>query len=215
MTPRPETGRSQSSLAQRKRQLVSDELTEAALQLMALKGFDVVTVDEIVAAAGVSKRTFFRYFASKEEVVVQFLADLGTGIPTELAARPAAEPPSAALRHAVQVPLAACAADHFERALPVVQLILRTPALRARFLERQAQWRDELTAELARRLGLDAETDLYPQLAAGMALSAFDAVLQRWSGSDGDADPAGLLDRAFAVIAPSLDAVGQDGTGGA
>jgi hypothetical protein len=52
-------------------------------------------------------------------------------------------------------------------------------------------------------VGLDPDTDLYPQLAAGMALSAFDAVLQRWSASD----PADLTDRAFAVIAPALDAV--------
>ncbi|MFH8679497.1 TetR family transcriptional regulator [Streptomyces lydicus] len=194
-------------MAQRKRQLVSNELTEAAWQLLVLKGFDAVTVDEIVAAAGVSKRTFFRYFASKEDVVVQFLADLGTGMHAELAARPAEEPPSVALRHAVSVPLAACA-GHSERALRVVQLILRTPAVHARFLERQAQWRDDLTAELARRLKLAPETDLYPRLAAGMALTAFDAVLQRWSASDGAEDPTALIGQAFAVIAPALDAVG-------
>ncbi|MGP3987152.1 TetR family transcriptional regulator [Streptomyces sp. 3N207] len=201
MSTRPEL-----SLAQRKRQLVADELTEAALQLLALKGFDAVTVDEIVATAGVSKRTFFRYFASKEDVVVQFLADMGTDVRAELASRPVPEPPSVALRHAVWVPLAACA-DHSERALRVVQLILRTPALHARFLERQAQWRDDLAAELARRLDVDPEAELYPRLAAGMALSAFDAVLHRWSGSDGAEDPAALTDRAFAVIAPALDAV--------
>ncbi|GDY60339.1 hypothetical protein SVIO_109620 [Streptomyces violaceusniger] len=75
-------------MAQRKRQLVSNELSEAALQLLALKGFDAVTIDEIAATAGVSKRTFFRYFASKEDVVVQFLADMGTGMRAALASRP-------------------------------------------------------------------------------------------------------------------------------
>ncbi|MEE4419365.1 MULTISPECIES: TetR family transcriptional regulator [Streptomyces] len=193
------------SLAQRKRQLVSDELTQAALQLLAQKGFDAVTIDEIATAAGVSKRTFFRYFASKEDVVVQFLADMGNDIRAELAARPTKERPSVALQHAIAVPLAACA-DHSDRALPVVQLILRTPALYARFLERQAQWRDDLSAELVARLDLDADTDLYPRMAAGMALNAFDAALQRWSGSDGTEDPAALIDRAFAVIAPALNA---------
>ncbi|WP_435841890.1 TetR family transcriptional regulator, partial [Streptomyces globisporus] len=54
------TTRAGVSLAERKRQLVSDELTGAALRLLAQKGFDAVTIDEIVAAAGVSKRTFFR-----------------------------------------------------------------------------------------------------------------------------------------------------------
>lgn len=198
------TTSAEASLAQRKRQLVSDVLTEAALNLLARQGFDEVTVDEIVAAAGVSKRTFFRYFASKEDVVVQFLAEMGTGMRAELVARPAHEPPSVALRHTVWVSVDACA-GHGDRALRVVRLILSTPALRARFLERQAQWRDQLAVEVARRLALDPATDLYPQLAAGIALTAFDTVLRRWSDSDGAEDPAALADRAFAVIAPALD----------
>ncbi|WP_344073783.1 TetR family transcriptional regulator [Streptomyces crystallinus] len=196
--------RTEGSLAQRKRQLVANELTEAALQLLATKGFDAVTIDEIATEAGVSKRTFFRYFASKEDVVVQFLAGMGAGIRAELATRAARELPSTALRHAVSVPLAECA-GHADRALRVVQLILGTPALNARFLEHQAQWRDDLTAELAQRLGLDPATDLYPPLAAGMTLTAFDSVLRRWSAGDGGEDPAELIRRAFEVIGPALD----------
>ncbi|WP_063739463.1 MULTISPECIES: TetR family transcriptional regulator [Streptomyces] len=199
------TTRAGVSLAERKRQLVSDELTGAALRLLAQKGFDAVTIDEIVAAAGVSKRTFFRYFASKEDVVIQFLAEMGTDMRAELAARPAQEPPSVALRHTIWVSIDACA-GHADQALRVVQLILGTPSLLARFLERQAQWRDELAEEVADRLGLAPRTDLYPQLAAGMALAAFGTVLQRWSDSDGAEDPATLTDRAFAIIAPALDA---------
>ncbi|MFC8075823.1 TetR family transcriptional regulator [Streptomyces sp. NPDC057307] len=201
MTTHPEV-----SLAQRKRQLVSDELTGAALKLLAHKGFDAVTVDEIVATAGVSKRTFFRYFASKEDVVIQFLADMGTGMRAELAGRPAQEPPSVALRHTVWVPIDACA-GHADQTLRVVQLIMGTPSLLARFLERQAQWRDELAAEVANRLNGAPAADLYPQLAAGIALTAFGTVLQRWSDSDGAEDPAALTDQAFAVVAPALDAV--------
>ncbi|MER5734985.1 MULTISPECIES: TetR family transcriptional regulator [unclassified Streptomyces] len=199
------------TLAQRKRELVATELTETALQLFAHEGFEAVTVDEIATAAGVSKRTFFRYFASKEDVVVQFLAGMGTDMRTELAARPAGEPPSAALLHAVSVPLAACG-DHAERVLPVVRLILRTPALLARFLEHEAGWREELAGELAVRLGLDPADSLYPRLAAGMALTAFDTVLRRWSedagdaAGAGDADPLVLIVRAFTQLAPALDA---------
>ncbi|MEV0257482.1 TetR family transcriptional regulator [Streptomyces sp. NPDC050732] len=193
------------SLAQRKRQLVSDELTSAALRLLARRGFDAVTADEIAAVAGVSKRTFFRYFASKEDVVIHLLADVGTDMRAELASRPADEPPSVALRHTVWVSVNACAGPG--QALRVTQLILESPALHARFLARQAQWGDELAEELAHRLGLDPGTDLYPQLAARIALSAFGAVLQRWSAGDGAEDPAALTDRVFAVIAPALDAV--------
>ncbi|MFJ2059376.1 TetR family transcriptional regulator [Streptomyces sp. NPDC087908] len=200
-------GPAPASLAQRKRQLVATELTEAALQLLALKGFDAVTVDEIATTAGVSKRTFFRYFASKEDVVVQFLADMGADMRAGLASRPAGELPSEALLHAVSVPLTVCDA-HAERALPVVRLILRTPALLARFLEHQARWREDLTEELAARLDLDSGADLYPRLAAGMALAAFDAVLHRWSAGEdagSSADPGTLIGEAFAVLAPALD----------
>ncbi|MEU5943694.1 TetR family transcriptional regulator [Micromonospora sp. NPDC047548] len=201
MASRPEV-----SLAQRKRQLVSNELTEAALQLLALKGFDSVTIDEIVAAAGVSQRTFFRYFRSKEDVVVQFLVGMGVDLRADLAARPSAEPPSVALRHAVWAPIAACA-DHPDRTLRVVQLILRTPALLARFLERQEQWRDDLATELASRLGLASGSEVYPQMAARMALAAFGTVLQRWSDSEGKEELADLTDQAFAVIVPALDTI--------
>ncbi|MFE2012422.1 TetR family transcriptional regulator [Streptomyces sp. NPDC059491] len=202
MTLRPET-----SLAQRKRQLVATELTEAALQLFALKGFDAATVDEIATRAGVSKRTFFRYFASKEDVVVQFLAGMGADMRASLATRPAGEPLSEALRHVVSVPLAACG-DHAERVLPVVRLILRTPSLLARFLEHQAEWREGLAEELGARLGLDPATDLRPRLAASMALAAFDAVLRRWSAGEGPQvgeAPEALIGEAFAVLAPALD----------
>ncbi|MFB7861705.1 TetR family transcriptional regulator [Streptomyces sp. NPDC056069] len=196
------------SLAERKRLLVATELTEAALQLLARRGFDAVTVDEIVAEAGVSKRTFFRYFASKEDVVVQFLSGMGTEIHAALAERPADEPPSASLRRAVAVPLAACTLDtpeHAARALRVVQLILRTPALLGRLLERQAEWRETLATELARRQGLDPAADLYPRLAAGTALVAFHTALQQWADGEAAEDPLLLLDRAFAVVRPALD----------
>ncbi|WP_031524955.1 TetR family transcriptional regulator [Streptomyces sp. NRRL F-5123] len=199
------TSRPAGTLAERKRALVADALTQAALNLLVREGFEAVTVDEITAAAGVSKRTFFRYFSSKEDVVVQFLTEMGAGMRDELAARPPLEPPSVALRHAVQSSVDACA-GHADRALSVVRLILRTPPLLARFLERQAQWRGELAAELARRLGMDPAVELYPELAAGMALAAFDTILQRWS-DDGTVDPAELTGRAFAVIAPALDSV--------
>ncbi|MEV7281480.1 TetR family transcriptional regulator [Streptomyces sp. NPDC093111] len=205
----PTTPEPAVSLAERKRLLVATELTESALQLLALKGFDAITVDEIAAAAGVSKRTFFRYFASKEDVVVQFLSGMGADIHAALAERPASEPPSRSLRHAVAVPLLACTdrhPDHAARALRVVQLILRTPALLARFLERQAAWQETLAEELARREGVAVTADLRPRLAAGTALVAFRAALQGWSESEATKDPMDLLDRAFAVVAPALDA---------
>ncbi|GLZ81574.1 TetR family transcriptional regulator [Actinorhabdospora filicis] len=193
------------SLTARMRLLVTGELTGAALRLMAADGFDAVTVDQIAATAGVSRRTFFRHFASKEDVVVRLLTDMGGDMAATLAARPESEPPSLALRHAVTAPIAACA-GHAGDALPVVRLVLTTPALLARFLERVSAWQDELTAALAARAGLGAD-DLRPRLAAGTALSAFGTVLHRWVASEGAEDPLALTEAAFTVIGPVLDAV--------
>ncbi|MET7751408.1 TetR family transcriptional regulator [Micromonospora sp. NPDC005367] len=200
--------RSETTLAERKRQLVAEELRNAALMLLATRGFDAVTVDDIVATAGMSRRTFFRYFASKEDVVVRFLADMGTDVVTELAARPENEPTSVALRRAIWRPLSGCAdqPNHAERIRIVVRLILDTPALHARWLERQIQWRSGLAAELAARHGLDPSAHPYPQMAAGMAMLALDAVLQQWRPGDDEHRLAELTDQAFAVVAPALDA---------
>jgi len=198
-----------SALAERKRRLVADELRDAALMLLAKRGFATVTVDDIVAAAGMSRRTFFRYYASKEDVVVRFLADMGGIVVAALAERPATESPLAALRAAFWAPLVeACAddADHVERSRVVVRLILDTPALYTRWLERQNELRTDLAAELARRHGVSPAEDPYPRLAAGMALLAFDTVLDGWRPDDDERRLAELTDRAFAVIAPALDA---------
>lgn len=191
-------------MAERKRQLVRDELAEAAVKLLADQGFEETTVDQIVAAVGMSRRTFSRYFQSKEDVIVHLLAGAGTQLCTELRARPASEPPAAALRRAL-APFIQVSIDQPGKTLRVTRLILGTPALHARFLERQSHWQDGITAILAERAGLDPGTDLRPALAAGAALTAFNTALRRWADSDATTDMNDLADQAFAVIAPALD----------
>ena len=193
-----------TTIAERKRRLVRDELTEAAVRLLADRGFDETTVDQIVTAVGMSRRTFSRYFESKEDVIVHMLAGAGAHLCAELRGRPTAEPPAEALRHALSVFTAMCAADP-AKTLLVSKLILGTPALLARFLERQSVWQDDLTAILAERTGLEPDTDLRPTLAAGVALTAFNAALRRWVAGDGAADLDELVDQAFAAVAPALE----------
>jgi AcrR family transcriptional regulator len=187
------------SMAERKRQLVVDELTEAALQTMAVKGFDTTTVDEIVAVAGVSRRTFFRYFASKEDVLVQLLAYLGDVMVGVVTSRPPTEPPAIALRHALGQAIEDCR-DSRDKALRVVRLVLATPSLTARYLERQNQWQPALAAALTAR----GAEPFRAELAAGTALAAFVAVLRRWADADQPEDPIELLDLAFEQIGPAL-----------
>src|SRR3954454_23962679 len=77
---------------ERTRRAVRDELTQLAKELFVEKGYDETTIDHLAAAAGMSKRTFFRYFASKEELVVGKYEVLGEQLAEDLAARPDGEP---------------------------------------------------------------------------------------------------------------------------
>jgi AcrR family transcriptional regulator len=191
----------QMTLAERKRQLVRDQLGEAALRLLAGQGYEETTVDQIVAAAGVSRRTFFRYFKSKEDVVVESVGDLGAAIRGELAARPDRESPQAALRAAFAVAVEQLA-DEPAKSLPLIRLVFGTPALHRRFLEHQSVLQEELAAELARREGLDACADLGPALDAGVALTAFQVAVESWARRDGDGNLSALIDEAFALTSP-------------
>ena len=200
-------------LRQRKLQETRERLTRAAMALFLERGFEATTIDDIATAADVSRRSFFHYFASKEDVVVQHLGTIGTMMTAEMAARPADEPIAVSLRQAMAAALSECtpippsdtrpgAGDsHAVKALRVVHLVLNTPALYARFLERQGEYQAGLAAQIARRRPGD---DLYPALAAGMALTALLAVLRRWSDSAGAEDPIPLLDRAFEQLGPAL-----------
>ncbi|MFG2037546.1 TetR family transcriptional regulator [Dactylosporangium sp. NPDC048998] len=185
------------SLAERKRQLVRDELAEAALRLVAYQGFEETTIDQMAAAAGVSRRTFFRYFQSKEDVIIEFLSDLGRQLSAALQARPAHEAPQVAVRQALRV-FTDKFWEHPEKSRRLARVTVETPALLARYLERQVSWRAALTAELARRTGADPARDLRPSIVVAVAFAAFDTALTRWVTPDSDEDLNALVDACFA-----------------
>jgi AcrR family transcriptional regulator len=193
------------SLAERKRQLVRDQLGEAALRLLASQGYEETTVEQIVAAAGVSRRTFFRYFKSKEDVIVGSVGDLSATIRAELAARPEQENPQSAIRAALAVAVEQLASEP-EKSVPIIRLLFDTPALHRRFLERQSVLQEELAAELARREGLDAREDLGPALVAGVAITAFQVAVASWTRHGGEEDLDALIDEAFARTSPGAAA---------
>ncbi|MDG6100529.1 TetR family transcriptional regulator [Dactylosporangium aurantiacum] len=189
------------SLAERKRQLVRDELTEAALKLLAFQGFEETTIDQMAAAAGVSRRTFFRYFQSKEDVIIEFLSDHGRQLSQILSARPTTEPPAVALQHTLRA-FTDTFWEHPEKSQRLAKATMTTPALLARYLERQFSWRAMLTPVLAARMGADADTDLRPAVLVGVAFAAFDTALMRWVELDSATDLNALLSECFATAFP-------------
>jgi AcrR family transcriptional regulator len=89
------------SLQERKQELVRAELASAAWDLFGKKGYEATTVAEIAAAAGVSRRTFFRYYATKDDVVTETSDELAEAMLTAVAERPRDEPPLVAIKRAL------------------------------------------------------------------------------------------------------------------
>lgn len=185
-------------MAERKRRLVREELGEVALRLLAAQGFECTTIDQIVEAAGVSRRTFFRYFKSKEDVIIEFLGDLAGRIGRDLAARPAQEPPLTALRLALRAATGTIG-EHRRKSVALTKLIMGSPALRGRYFDRQADLQRALAAVLAERAGAGAP-DLRTELTAAMGVKAFDLALERWAAADGAEDFGGILDEVFDAL---------------
>lgn len=178
--------------------MVRDDISEQAMRLFAQGGFDSTTIDAITEAAGVSRRTFFRYFATKEDVVMARIDKCGLELGEALAARPRRERPLLAIRRAFDPLVAFCMADPAHAAM-VARLMRETPALRACHLDKQDRWQALVTREVARRLSLHAVTDLRPRVVAAAALAAFDAAFHTWV-ADIRADLSALVDEAFAIL---------------
>jgi AcrR family transcriptional regulator len=185
-------------LRSRARESIRAQVGEVAWNLFAQRGFDEVTASEVAAAAGISRATFFRYFASKEEAVFAAQEAMGAEIAAALRARPAGEDAWAALRHAFDAAIGVYVGNP-EEALARFRLTRETPALRGHQLERQAQWQQMIGDALAARLGADPG-ELKVQALVGAALSALDSAASRWAESQCSSDLIALLDEAFAAL---------------
>jgi AcrR family transcriptional regulator len=155
---------------QRKKQRTRDALIDAAMELFAAKGYERTAVHEITDAVDVSERTFFRYFASKEDLVLSFVKDGQTAFAEALAARPPAEDPFTAVRQAFQISLRQLPGGTGEASsyLSVMGLIDSTPALLAAYLRYVHDHDGEIIRVLAEREGVDPATDRRPWVLAAM-----------------------------------------------
>lgn len=191
---------------ERKRRAVRAELSEVALQLLTDRDFESLTIDEIAAAAGVSRRTFFRYFTSKEDVVFAFLDQWATRLCEEIVARPAEEDPITAVQHGLRQHMAAYRSSA-ERALALVRLVGQTPSLRAQEHISREHLRLGIVDALGRRLGVDAERDMCPHVLASIALAPLDAAFVTWFGARRGEDIDSLLDEGLATFRRELDGI--------
>ncbi|MEU1906664.1 TetR family transcriptional regulator [Streptomyces hygroscopicus] len=162
-----------AGLRELKKRRTRGALMRSALELFTRQGYERTTVDEIADAVDVSQRTFFRYFGNKEEVAFATQESAERHFFAALCGRPADEAPLTALRHAVLDSWGATG-DAIEQMVPpelhmrMYRLIESTPSLLAVHLRRTAELEERLAREIARREGLDIDTDPRPRLVVAM-----------------------------------------------
>ena len=189
----PET----QTLPARKRASVRASIGERATQLFFQKGYAATTVDDIAAASGIGRRTFFRYFKSKEDVLLWGFDQFAYTVVELLKHRPRGEHPMLALRHAVLGASVFFGGQPTE-AIAVLKLVERTPALYNQQLAQQDRWADWFAAAVRQRKKW-AATSMVPELSSALALQAMRLGTRRWI-----ADPGVSLtehvSRAFSAI---------------
>jgi AcrR family transcriptional regulator len=178
------------------------QVADMAIELFIERGYEGTTIDDICGVAGISRSTFFRYFHSKEDVLVREVAGVGDHLLSALQARPDDETPWIAIRRALD-PLIELYGDRSEWVLRTARLVLQTPELVTFNQEKRAGWQELLRPEVARRLGADPDdpTDPRPGALAASALGCFDAAVAAWTAGNGAERLAGILDRAMGSVA--------------
>lgn len=199
------------TLRERKKAATREALQAAALRLAVRDGLDTLTVEAIAEAVDVSPRTFFNYFGSKEEALLPSDETRHVELQQAIAARPADEPPLDTL-HAVISDLAVRISDRREETTLRMQLVRDNPNLLPRHLANFATFERVLVEAIAARTGLDPDRDLYPSLAATVAVGALRSASQLWRNQGDDAQEASLpdlidlVDLAFRELAAGLPA---------
>jgi AcrR family transcriptional regulator len=175
---------------ERKKRQTRDALVQAALALFIAKGYEQTAVREITDAVDVSERTFFRYFASKEDLALTFAKDHTDALVRELALRPLTEPPLLALRNALHAATSRLADDGGALAgdsvyLSIMKLIEVTPSLLAAHLRYMHDRDDEIARALAEREGVDPMADLRPRCVAAVFSGLFISANREWQAAGG------------------------------
>jgi AcrR family transcriptional regulator len=186
-------------LRERKKEQTRRALADAALELFVERGFDATTVEEIAAACDVSPRTFFRYFACKEDVLFEDGDERLQRLVGLVLARPGDEPPFTALAGA----LLDFADEHERRRrtfLHRYQVLGTTESLRSRQTERQVGWESALAEALRQRPGAKRLDDLFVRVQVATATAALRIAMQVWAEGEGRGDFASLLARALEQV---------------
>jgi len=184
------------------REAIRAQVAERAVIFLDEHGFDETTVEELAASVGISPRSFFRYFPTKEDVAIGNLMPMGRLVEKELLSRPDSESAWVALRESL-APMVASTEQDPPSILRQARVALSTPGLRARAIERHETWATFLAPIVARRLN---DSSANAPLAAGAltqcALACLYVATNAWVSQAGATPFSDLLDDAFQSVHP-------------
>ena len=189
-------------LRERKKIKLRRAIQAAALRLFETQGYDHTTVEQIAEAAETSTTTFYRYFPTKEDVVLD--NESSPLFEATVATRPADEPLTETIRAAMGAVVAGAEADR-DLTLARMRLVATVPALEARFAGEERRSIELLTRLLASRTGRpgdDYQLELIAFVLAGVLFTAS----RRWVAEQGATPLASLVDQAVTTIEPLLAA---------
>lgn len=196
------------TLRERKKQRTRDALLRTALELFTTQGYEHTTVDDIADAVDVSQRTFFRYFAGKEEAALA-LQDIAVEHFLEaVRERPPHEAPMEALRQSVLESWDTLN-DVIEAVVPIelylrmYQVVESTPVLLAAHLRRSVEIEEAIAGILAEREGVDIDADPRPRLAVAVFGGVMRLTERQWSTGEDFS-----LDAMRALTVSHLEQVG-------
>ena len=193
---------SELGLRERKKQRTRQALRQAAIELFLQRGFEATTIADITAAVDVAPRTFFAYFQSKEDVVLDEGAESFARAQQALQQRPPGEPLLAAFRQAaLQIATGMQTQSEQERA--VARIVRSSPAIQARIRDRMGQWEEQLAAMIAEERDAGPD-DLESHVVAAALVGVLRSVQRVAVATEMRLDLTALMAQAFDLLESGL-----------
>ena len=189
----------EKGLRQSRRLRVHAELIAASTEMFKDKGFSTTTVTDIADRVGISRRTFFRYFGSKDDLVFSWMDEQGKFVLPMLASRPAVETPLQAMRHTF-VALARHHDAEPERVKLLTRIIFDTPALGGRYHEEHTKWESEFVRILKRGRPGSAKKGFALQIQVATTITAFVCAIRAWAAGKHKTPLQPWVEAAFAAL---------------
>jgi AcrR family transcriptional regulator len=185
------------TLHARKQLVVRDAIWEAAMDLIAEKGYDETTVEDIAVKAGVSRRSFFRYFSSKSDLMAYNIIGYAALLAKTIDECPSRFSLPEVFRHTIRHAAQQCVSN--SRARKVMAIAAKYPAAREAHQTRAAELQDRVREAYLRRLKKRSKENLTPAVLAALTISILNIVFESWFAQS-DSDISIVCEKVLATV---------------